>query len=109
MEGDPFMLIEGMTIAGLAVGANKGYIYVRSEYPHAIANLNEAIASAARPATSAEHSGLRPRLRPGSAQGRRRLHLRRGNALLESIEGKRGMVRAKPPLPALPACSASRP
>src|ERR1700710_1823526 len=46
MEGDPFVLIEGMTIAGLAVGANKGYIYVRSEYPHSIVALNEAIAVA---------------------------------------------------------------
>ena len=46
MEGDPFMLIEGMAIAGHAVGAGKGYIYVRSEYPHAIAKLNAAIALA---------------------------------------------------------------
>ena len=46
MEDDPFMLIEGMTIAGLAVKATEGYIYVRSEYPHSIANLNEAIAAA---------------------------------------------------------------
>ena len=43
MEGDPFVLIEGMAIAGIAVGATKGYIYIRSEYPHAIAIMNEAI------------------------------------------------------------------
>src|SRR5450830_139083 len=48
MEDDPFVLIEGMTIAGLAVGATQGYIYVRSEYPHAIAALNEAIATASQ-------------------------------------------------------------
>ena len=46
MEGDPFMLIEGMAIAALAVGATRGYVYVRSEYPHAIATLNAAIALA---------------------------------------------------------------
>ena len=102
MEGDPFMLIEGMTIAGLAVGANKGYIYVRSEYPHAIANLNHAIASAVK-------AGFLGANILGS--GRRfDLEVRKGagayicgeeTALLESIEGKRGVVRAKPPLPAL--------
>src|SRR5213075_501514 len=48
MEGDPFSLIEGMTIAGIAVGATQGYIYVRSEYPHAIAMLEHAIATARR-------------------------------------------------------------
>ena len=50
MEGDPYVLIEGMTIAGLAVGATQGYIYVRSEYPHAIAALEAAIARRARSA-----------------------------------------------------------
>ena len=48
MENDPFMLIEGMTIAGIAVGAERGYIYVRSEYPHAIAALNSALQTASR-------------------------------------------------------------
>jgi len=102
MESDPFVLIEGMTIAGLAVGATRGYIYVRSEYPHAIAALNHAIQTATR-------AGL---LGPDVA-GRGRafeLEVRKGagayicgeeTALLESIEGKRGVVRAKPPLPAL--------
>jgi formate dehydrogenase iron-sulfur subunit len=102
MEGDPFVLIEGMTIAGIAVGATKGYIYVRSEYPHAIAMLNRAIDSA------------KARGYLGSnvlCSGRAfELEVRKGagayicgeeTALLESIEGKRGVVRAKPPLPAL--------
>jgi formate dehydrogenase iron-sulfur subunit len=102
MEGDPFMLIEGMTIAGLAVGANKGYIYVRSEYPHAIANLNHAIASAVKAGFLGSNI-----LGSGRAFD---LEVRKGagayicgeeTALLESIEGKRGVVRAKPPLPAL--------
>jgi formate dehydrogenase iron-sulfur subunit len=102
MESDPFVLIEGMTIAGLAVGATAGFIYVRSEYPHAIAALNAAIASA-------RAAGL---LGPDVARSGRAFHLevRKGagayicgeeTALLESLEGKRGVVRAKPPLPAL--------
>ena len=102
MESDPFVLIEGMTIAGLAVGATHGYIYVRSEYPHSIAALKHAIGSASR-------AGL---LGPDVAGSGRAfvLEVRKGagayicgeeTALLESIEGKRGVVRAKPPLPAL--------
>jgi formate dehydrogenase iron-sulfur subunit len=102
MEDDPFMLIEGMTIAGLAVGATYGYIYVRSEYPHAIAALNEAIGVAAK------EGYLGPDIR-GSGKAFQ-LEVRKGagsyvcgeeTALLESLEGKRGIVRAKPPLPAL--------
>ncbi len=102
MEGDPFVLIEGMTIAAIAVGATRGYIYVRSEYPHAIATLNRAIASAGA------HGCLGANV---LGSGRRfELEVRKGagayicgeeTALLESIEGKRGVVRAKPPLPAL--------
>jgi formate dehydrogenase iron-sulfur subunit len=102
MEGDPFMLIEGMTIAALAVGATKGYIYIRSEYPHAIATMNEAIARA----TAAGYLGA-------SVVGSGRafdLEVRKGagsyvcgeeTAMLDSLEGKRGIVRAKPPLPAI--------
>ncbi|MBS77414.1 MULTISPECIES: formate dehydrogenase beta subunit [unclassified Variovorax] len=102
MEGDPFVLIEGMTIAGIATGATQGYIYVRSEYPHAIAALNEAI----RHAEAAGFLGDNV-LRSGK---RFRLAVRKGagsyvcgeeTALLESLEGKRGIVRAKPPLPAI--------
>jgi formate dehydrogenase iron-sulfur subunit len=101
MEGDPFLLLEGMTIAGLAVGASKGFIYVRSEYPHAIAALQSAI-------TIARKAGL---LGADVATSRRAfdIEVRTGagayvcgeeTALLESLEGKRGVVRAKPPLPA---------
>ncbi len=102
MEDDPFMLIEGMTIAALAVGATRGYIYVRSEYPHAIATLNEAIANAAGAGYLGDDV-----LGSGKAF---HLEVRKGagsyvcgeeTALLESLEGKRGIVRAKPPLPAL--------
>jgi formate dehydrogenase iron-sulfur subunit len=101
MEGDPFVLIEGMTIAGIAVGATKGYVYIRSEYPHAIEAMEIAVREA----------------RKGGMLGRRiagsefdfDMEVRAGagayvcgeeTSLLESLEGKRGEVRAKPPLPA---------
>ncbi len=102
MEGDPFMLIEGMTIAGIATGATKGYVYIRSEYPHAIATMNEAI-------RAAEAAGFLGDDVLGSGKAFR-LEVRKGagsyvcgeeTALLESLEGKRGIVRAKPPLPAI--------
>ncbi len=102
MEGDPFMLIEGMTIAGIATGATQGYVYVRSEYPHAIAALNEAI-------HRAELAGFLGTDILGSGKAFS-LQVRKGagsyvcgeeTALLESLEGKRGIVRAKPPLPAI--------
>ncbi|MEN9683975.1 MAG: hypothetical protein RLZZ427_1726 [Pseudomonadota bacterium] len=92
MEGDPFQLIEGMAIAAHAVGAGHGYIYVRSEYPHAIAKLNAAIKLAA------EHIApftLEVRVGAGAYV------CGEETSLLNSIEGKRGEVRAKPPLPAL--------
>jgi formate dehydrogenase iron-sulfur subunit len=101
MEGDPFVLIEGMTIAGVAVGATYGYIYVRSEYPHAIAVLNDAIGIA-------RNAGMLGSSVAGS-QHAFDLEVRVGagayvcgeeTALLDSLEGKRGVVRAKPPLPA---------
>ncbi len=102
MEGDPFLLIEGMVIAGLAVGAAKGFIYLRSEYPHAFRKLRKAIAAA--------HAGglLGPDIL-GSGRGFD-LEVRLGagayicgeeTSLLESLEGKRGQIRPKPPLPAL--------
>jgi len=102
MEGDPFVLIEGMTIAGIAVGATQGYIYLRSEYPHALQVLNEAIAIA----TANNYLG-RNILGSGKSF---HLEVRRGagayvcgeeTSLMESIEGKRGLVRFKPPLPAI--------
>ncbi|GGO32258.1 formate dehydrogenase subunit beta [Gemmobacter aquaticus] len=102
MEGDPFTLIEGMVIAGLAVGATQGFIYSRSEYPDANVVLAEAI-------RIARAEGVLGASVLGS--GRRfELELRVGagayvcgeeTALLNSLEGKRGVVRAKPPLPAL--------
>lgn len=102
MEGDPFMLIEGMTIAGVSTGATKGYVYIRSEYPHAIATMNEAI-------RVAEAAGFLGDDILGSGRAFW-LEVRKGagsyvcgeeTALLESLEGKRGIVRAKPPLPAI--------
>ncbi|AKH20133.1 formate dehydrogenase beta subunit [Sedimenticola thiotaurini] len=102
MEGDPFMLIEGMTIAGLAVGATEGYIYVRSEYPQAFATLEEAIRIASRYGYlgsnilgSDKAFNLQVRKAAGSYV------CGEETAMLESLEGKRGMVRAKPPLPAV--------
>ena len=101
MEGDPFVLIEGMTIAGLASGATQGYIYSRSEYPHANAVMAEAIATARREGLLGPDilgAGLRfdIELRVGAGA----YVCGEETALLESLEGKRGMVRAKPPLPA---------
>src|SRR6266704_3680895 len=101
MEGDPFVVIEGMTIAGLPVGATKGYIYIRSEYPHAVEAMNAAISAAQR----AGYLGARI----GGARHSFDLEVRVGagayvcgeeTSLLESLEGRRGIVRAKPPLPA---------
>jgi len=102
MEGDPFVLIEGMIIAGLAVGASQGFIYLRVEYPHARRVLEEAIAAA----YGAGYLGANVR---GSGT-RFDLELRIGAAayicgeetsMLESLEGKRGEVRVRPPLPAI--------
>ena len=102
MEGDPFMLIEGLAIAGLAVGATQGYVYVRSEYPHAIETLREAIALAERAGFLGDDvcgSGRVFRLEVRKAAGS--YVCGEETAMLESIEGKRGIVRAKPPLPAV--------
>ena len=91
MEGDPFMLIEGMAIAGLATGATKGYVYIRSEYPHAIAKMEAAARLAA------------PHIAPFDVEvrvGAGAYVCGEETSLLNSIEGKRAEVRAKPPLPA---------
>jgi formate dehydrogenase iron-sulfur subunit len=102
IEGDPFCLIESIVIAGHAVGASAGYVYLRSEYPDAIAALETAI-------DVAYARGLLGRSVLGSALDFE-LFVRVGagsyicgeeTAMLESLEGKRGVVRAKPPLPAL--------
>jgi formate dehydrogenase iron-sulfur subunit len=102
MEADPYQLLEGMAIAGLAVGASEGFIYLRSEYPHCKAVLSEAI-------RRAELAGY---LGDGLCGSERsfRVELRIGagayicgeeTSLLDSLEGKRGLVRYKPPLPAI--------
>jgi formate dehydrogenase iron-sulfur subunit len=102
MEGDPFVLVEGMIIAGIATGATRGFIYLRSEYPDAERTLREAIAICER----AGYLGADVR---GSGHAFH-LELRRGagsyvcgeeTALLESLEGKRGVVRYRPPVPAV--------
>ena len=102
MEGDPFCLIEGMTISALAVGATKGFIYLRCEYPHAHTALNAAIAAArvagylgANVAGSGRAFDLEVRLGAGA------YICGEETSLLESLEGKRGQVRFKPPLPAI--------
>ena len=101
MEGDPFVLIEGMTIAGIAVGATKGFVYIRSEYPHAIATMSAALLAArregllgSRVAGSAHDFDIEVRVGAGAYV------CGEETALLDSLEGKRGVVRAKPPLPA---------
>jgi formate dehydrogenase iron-sulfur subunit len=102
MESDPFVLIEGMTIAGLAVGATHGFVYIRAEYPQAIRTMRAAI-------ELAEAAGF---LGEGLQGGAHSFHLevREGagayicgeeTSLLESLEGKRGMIRYRPPLPAI--------
>ena len=92
MEGDPFMLIEGMAIAGFAVGADKGYVYIRSEYPHAIAKMKAAIQLSAHLVAP-----FVVEVRVGAGA----YVCGEETSLLNSLEGKRGEVRAKPPLPAL--------
>jgi len=101
MEGDPFCLIEGMAIAGIAVGATMGYVYCRSEYPHAIAATNEAIAVARRAGViGASVLGSPHAFDMEVRVGAGAYVCGEETALLESLEGKRGMVRPKPPLPA---------
>ncbi|CAB4703558.1 unannotated protein [freshwater metagenome] len=102
IEGDPFTLIEGMTIAGIAVGATKGIVYIRSEYPYAIATLRKAIEIArtsdwlgSRVLGTTHAFDIEVRVGAGSYV------CGEETAMLESIEGKRGVVRAKPPLPAV--------
>jgi formate dehydrogenase iron-sulfur subunit len=102
MEDDPFVLIEGMTIAGLAVGATQGYIYLRVEYPHAHKALNTAIAKAYEAGYLGENIlgsdkafHLEVRLGAGAYV------CGEETSLMESLEGKRGLVRFKPPLPAI--------
>jgi len=102
MESDPFVLIEGMTIAGIAVGATQGYIYLRVEYPHAHKALNTAIDKAVAAGYlgnnilgSGKTFNLEVRLGAGAYV------CGEETSLMESLEGKRGLVRYKPPLPAI--------
>jgi formate dehydrogenase iron-sulfur subunit len=102
MEGDPLSLVEGMTIAGLAVGATQGYIYLRAEYPHAHRALNQAIAAAyqarylgADVMGSGKRFDLEVRLGAGA------YICGEETSMLESLEGRRGEVRVRPPLPAI--------
>jgi formate dehydrogenase iron-sulfur subunit len=102
MEGDPLCLLEGMTIAAVAVGATQGYIYLRAEYPHAYRALNTAIAAAyearylgADVLGSGKRFDLEVRLGAGAYV------CGEETSMLESLEGKRGQVRVRPPLPAI--------
>ena len=102
IEGDPFTLIEGMVIAAIAVGATKGFVYIRSEYPQAISTFQKAIDVARNNQVlgdgvlgSAHAFDIQIRVGAGSYV------CGEETAMLESIEGKRGVVRAKPPLPAI--------
>ena len=97
MEGDPFVLIEGMIIAGLAVGATQGYIYCRSEYPHAFRTMQRAIAMAREKNYLGENAGFDMEVRLGAGA----YICGEETSLLESLEGKRGQIRPKPPLPAI--------
>jgi formate dehydrogenase iron-sulfur subunit len=101
MEGDPFVLIEGMAIAGIATGATKGFVYIRSEYPHAVAMMNKAVASARKagvlgPSVLGSKHAFDMEVRVGAGA----YVCGEETSLLDSLEGKRGQVRAKPPLPA---------
>ena len=102
MEGDPFVLIEGMAIAGIATGATKGFIYIRSEYPHAVATMTRAVEIARENGVL----GVNVLGSPNAFD----IEIRVGagayvcgeeTSLMNSLEGKRGVVRAKPPLPAI--------
>ncbi len=102
MEGDPFSILEGMTIAGLATGATIGYIYIRSEYPHAVKTIRKAIKFWRT--TNLLGANI---LGSGKAFD---IHVRMGagayicgeeTSMLESLEGKRGQVKVKPPIPAI--------
>lgn len=94
MEGDPFTLIEGMAIAGLATGATKGFVYIRSEYPIAIEVMQKAVHLAQADGVL---GGFDIEIRVGAGA----YVCGEETSLLNSLEGKRGVVRAKPPLPAL--------
>jgi len=102
MEGDPLMLIEGMAVAAIAVGAHEGFVYIRSEYPDAVATMRAAIKIAYQagwlgPRILGSHHSFDLEIRVGAGA----YICGEETAMLESLEGKRGVVRNKPPLPAL--------
>jgi formate dehydrogenase iron-sulfur subunit len=102
MEGDPFVLVEGMAIAGIATGATKGFVYIRSEYPHAVAAMQKAIGIARDygvlgPTVLGSPNAFDMEVRVGAGA----YVCGEETSLLNSLEGKRGVVRAKPPLPAI--------
>jgi formate dehydrogenase iron-sulfur subunit len=102
MEGDPFCLVEGMTIAAFAVGATEGYIYIRSEYPEAVRTFRRAIDIAYARGWLGDDvlgSGLKFDLMVRVGAGA--YICGEETSMLESLEGKRGVVRAKPPIPAI--------
>ena len=102
MESDPFVLIEGMTIAGIAVNATEGYIYLRTEYPLAIEIMNQAIQAAELAGflgNDVMGSGKTFRLEVREAAGA--YICGEETSMLESLEGKRGVIRYRPPLPAI--------
>jgi len=102
MEGDPFVLIEGMTIAAFAVGATQGYVYVRSEYPHAFRALRRALAIAYEKGYLGENvAGTGKRFDLEARLGAGAYICGEETSMLESLEGRRGQVRPKPPLPAI--------
>ncbi len=102
MEGDPFMLIEAMVVSAIAVDAREGFVYIRSEYPDAVATMRAAIQ------TAYQSGWLGPRVLGSDHDFHLEIRVGAGayicgeeTAMLESLEGKRGVVRAKPPLPAI--------
>jgi formate dehydrogenase iron-sulfur subunit len=102
MEDDPFELIEGMTIAAVCIGAEQGYIYLRSEYPHSLRMLNLALGEATRRGyLGSDVLGSGRRFNIEVRLGAGAYICGEETAMLESLEGKRGMVRFKPPLPAI--------
>jgi formate dehydrogenase iron-sulfur subunit len=102
MEGDPFCLIEGMTIAAIAVGATQGYIYLRCEYPHAHRALDAAIAAAYAQGYLGDNiRGTGKTFDLAVRLGAGAYICGEETSMLESLEGKRGEIRPRPPLPAI--------
>jgi formate dehydrogenase iron-sulfur subunit len=102
LEGDPYLLIEGMAIAALAVGASLGFVYIRSEYPHAVETFGAAVRAARAAGVLGEKLlGTGPAFDIEVRIGGGSYVCGEETAMLESLEGKRGIVRAKPPLPAI--------